>query len=68
MTSFTCPQLFFLNYSVHSKAAMAAMPPPKYVPVLITSLAVAVLEFSLGGGALGWRHFHLGGTQLILSC
>jgi len=47
---------------------MAAMPPPKYVPVLITSLAVAVLEFSLGGGALGWRHFHLGGTQLILSC
>ena len=21
---------------------------------------VAVLEFSLGGGALGWRHFHLG--------
>ena len=29
---------------------MAAMPPPKYVPVLITSLAVAVLEFSLGRG------------------
>jgi len=21
-----------------------------------------------GGGALGWRHFQLGGTQLILSC
>jgi len=29
---------------------------------------LAVLGFSLGGGALGWRHFHLGGTQQILSC
>jgi len=24
-------------------------------------VAVAVLGFSFGGGALGWRHFHLGG-------
>ena len=34
--------------------------------------AVAVLGFSFffGGGGLGWRHFHLGDTQLglILSC
>jgi len=31
------------------------------------TLPVAVLGFSFGGGALGWRYFHLGGTQLILS-